>query len=99
MAEKNICKKSVDKTKIRNIKFTKSKQNVELSSTSDSASSFYLSCTVPETSGRAHKIKAKVTHTQAQSDVHVGSDSHLPTLQSLKYDQQIQAQVDQRLRE
>ena len=45
------------------------------------------------------KIKAKVTHAQTQLVVQVGSENGLTTLQSLKYDYQIQAQVDQPLRE
>ena len=56
-----------------------------------------LGHSVPEASSRGHKAKAKVTHAQMQPVVQVGSDTSVPTLQSIKYDQQIQTQVDQRL--
>ena len=58
-----------------------------------------LSHSAPEASGCGHKVKAKVTQVQTQPVVQVGSNTSIPTLQSIKYDQQIQKQVDQRLRE
>ena len=58
-----------------------------------------LSHSMPEASGRSHKVKAKVTHAQTQPVVQVGLDTSIPILQFIKYDQQIQKQVDQRLRE
>ena len=86
----DLIKKVVDEAKIK---------NVELASSSDTVSSLPLSNTAPVASGRVKKTKAKVTQVQTQSVVQVGSDNGLPTLQSLKCDHQIQAQVDQRLRE
>ena len=97
--ERNSCTKLVDASEIKNKKLKKSQQNVHLASTSGPVSSLPLSHTVPEVSGCVHKTKAKVTHAQTQPVVQVGSDSTVPTLQSLKYDQQIQEQVDQRFRE
>ena len=96
--ERKSCKKSVDESKIKNKKLKQCNEKVQLASSSGSMTSFPFSNTTPETSGRVHKPKAKVTHVQTQPDVQVGSDKSIPTLQSIKYDQQIQ-QVDHPLRE
>ena len=58
-----------------------------------------MSKTAPVASGRVQKTKTMVTHAQTQPVVQARSENALPTLNSLKYDQQIQAQVDQRFRE
>ena len=97
--EQKKCKKSVQASKIKNKMFKKSKQNVELASTSGSVDALPLSKSVPEASSRGQKIKAEVSHAQTQPVVQVGSDTTIPSLQAIKCDQQIQAQVDQRLRE
>ena len=52
-----------------------------------------------EASSRGSRPKAKVSHVQMQSVAQVGSETSLPSLQMIKHDQQIQAQVDQRLRQ
>ena len=46
-----------------------------------------------------HQVKAPVTDTQTQVVVQIGSDSRVPSLQKITYDPNIQAQVDQHLRE
>ena len=70
-----------------------------MASSSGSVTSLPFSNTAPEARGCVHKPKTKVTHAQMQPVVQFGSDKPIPTLQSIKYDQQIQQQVDQRLRE
>ena len=97
--ERKSCKKSVDESKIKNKKSKQCREKVQLASSSGSMTSFPFSNTTPETSGQVHKPKAKVTHVQMQPVVQVGSDKSIPTLQSIKYDQQIQQQVDHCLRE
>ena len=93
--ERKSCKKSLDESK----KVKQCREKVQLASSSGSMTSFPFSNTTPETSGRVHKPKAKVTHAQTQPVVQVGSDKSIPTLQSIKYDQQIQQQVDHHLRQ
>ena len=72
---------------------------MELASTSGTVNALALSQSVPEASSHGQKTKTKVSHAQTQPVVQVGSDTSVPSLQAIKYDQQIQAQVDQRLRE
>ena len=70
---------------------------MELASTSGTVDALPLSKSVPEARLCGQKTKTKVSHTQTQAVV--GSDTSVPSLQTIKYDQQIQAQVDHRLRE
>ena len=97
--EQKSCKKSVQASKIKNKTFKKSKQHVELPSTSGTVDALPLSKSVLEASSRGQKTKTKVSHVQTQPVVQVGSDTSIPSLQAIKCDHQIQAQVDQRLRE
>ena len=97
--EQKNCKKSVQSSKIKNKTFKKSKQNVQLASISGTVDVLPLSKSVPEASSRGQKTKTKVSHAQTQPVVQVGSDTSVPSLQAIKYDQQIQGQVDHRLRE
>ena len=96
--EQKNCKKSLQASKIKNKTFKKSK-HVELPSTSGMVNTVPLSKSVHEASSRGQKPKAKVSLTQTQPVVQVGSDTSVPSLQAIKQDQQIQAQVDQRLRQ
>ena len=96
--EQKNCKKSLQASKIKNKTFKKSK-HVELSSTSGMVNTVPLSKSVHEASSRGQKPKAKASLTQTQPVVQVGSDTSVPSLQAIKHDQHIQAQVDQRLRE
>ena len=72
---------------------------MELASTSGTVDVLPLSKSVPQASIRGQKTKTKVPHAQTQPVVQVGSDTSVPSLQAIKYDQQIQAQADHRLRE
>ena len=97
--EQKNCKKSVQASKIKNKAFKKSKQNLESASTSGMINTVPLSHSAHEASSRGSKPKTKVSHVQTQPVAQVGSDTSLPSLQMIKRDQQIQAQVDQRLRQ
>ena len=98
--EQKNCEKSVQTSKkIKNKTFKKSKQNVELASTSGTVDMLPLSNSVPEASSRGQKTKTKVPHAQTQPVVQVGSDTSVPSLQAIKCDQQMQAQIDHQLRE
>ena len=96
--EKSNCKKSVDRSKIKNRKV---KQSItpNVASTLGTASPRSLGNTSQMASGHVCQAKAPVRHTQTQLVAQVGSDSRIPSLQEIKCDPNIQVQVDQCLRE
>ena len=57
--EQKNCKKSVQASKIKNKTFKKSKQNVELASTSGTVDALPLSKSVPEASSRGQKQRPR----------------------------------------